>query len=689
MKGIITPKNIINLTSNHKILPANTIDKKTMLMRPIIDSNNENNSYNFKESLLKNNNYTKRNENKSKIESISLKLNSDKKKQYFQTLKDKIFSPGDLEPIKTEPKTKKILSELSTRLNFNSNNKNNSNNKINENSILKGLKNITNIITNSNNIKYLPEKPNYLSNKKTLILDLDETLVHSAFKSFYSKEDIVFNMQFDGKQHTIHVLKRPYVDEFLDKMSKLYEIVIFTASISDYANPLLNKLDPRRRICHRLFREHCTSTGNLFIKDLRKIGRDLKDTIIIDNNPISYLYNKDNGIPIITWHSSQSDNELVKMIPLLELLTKVDDVRIVIKKVVNGSYINYTEVNKLIKKNNLNNMKSNNDDKNEDNKNLFALDNVILKASTFKDKPISNIKKQNIIKNKENKENNNNNNTNNNNQNNTISNSSHKNNNLSRINHQFTNYYFNNNERNSVGDKIRESLNGDFENRQTSNLFEDKVYQEKYINFYDPKSYSLTSKGTKSFNELENNEELILPSNNYLTSSLKNLNIKKKSKKIFYNKLMEMKEKVNNDENERTSTSKIEHYHKFSIGFSNRENNKNYDLNSMTLPSRSLDKKYFSSNYSHKNIHDLKYKNYTTKVATINLQDKNNDIGINGNNKGIERNKTIDNLSFLFNNNNLSSLTNRNYSSERNFSNVFKDKFKSANGINFLNIKFF
>ena len=659
MKGIITPKNIINLSSNHKILPANVIDKKTMLIRPIIESNIENNSYKSKESLLKNNNYSKRNDNKSKIESINLKLNSDKKKQYFQNLKDKIFSPGDLEPIKTEPKTQKILSELKKKLNFNSNNKNTSNNKINEKTILNELKSLTNKITNPNNIKYLPEKQNYLSKKKTLILDLDETLVHSAFKSFYSKEDIVFNMQFDGKQHTIHVLKRPYVDEFLDKMSKLYEIVIFTASISDYANPLLNKLDPRRRICHRLFREHCTSSGNLFIKDLRKVGRDLKDTIIIDNNPISYLYNKDNGIPIITWHSSQSDNELIKMIPLLEFLSKVDDVRIVIQKVVNGNYINYTEVNKLIKKNCLNNIKINNDDKNDDNKNIFNLDNIILRASTYKDKSINNIKKQNTIKN-------------NNNNNNTIINSSHKNNNLSRINHQFTNYYFNNNERNSIGDKIRESLNGDFENRQISNLFEDKVYQEKYNNFYDPKSYSISSKGTKSFIEIENKEELILPSN--------------KNKKIFYNKLTEMKEKVNNDDNERISTSKINHYHQFSIGISNRENNNNYDLNSMTLPSRSSDKKNFSLNNSHKNLHDSKFKNYTTKVATINLQD--NDIGINGNNKKIERNKTVENLSLLFNNN-LNSLTNRNYSSERNFSNVFKEKFKSPNGINFLNIKFF
>ena len=106
----------------------------------------------------------------------------------------------------------------------------------------------------------------------------------------------------------------------------------------------------------------------------------------------------------------------------------------------------------------------------------------------------------------------------------------------------------------------------------------------------------------------------------------------------------------------------------------------------MIIHSRSSYKKNFSLNNNNKNLQDSKFKNYTTKVATINLQD--NDIGINGNNKKIERNKTVENLSLLFNNN-LNSLTNRNYSSERNFSNVFKDKFKSSNGINFLNIKFF
>ena len=64
-----------------------------------------------------------------------------------------------------------------------------------------------------------------------MILDLDETLVHSSFK-FVSEVDIVFPIEIEGKSCEINVLKRPGVDEFLARMTKIYEVVIFTASLS-------------------------------------------------------------------------------------------------------------------------------------------------------------------------------------------------------------------------------------------------------------------------------------------------------------------------------------------------------------------------------------------------------------------------------------------------------------------------
>ena len=201
---------------------------------------------------------------------------------------------------------------------------------------------------------YLPKKLNSHINKKTLLLDLDETLVHSSFKPLQENPDINFNIYFQNKPHTINVLIRPYVQEFLKAMSNFYEIVIFTASVPQYANPLLDILDKNKYISHRLYRQHCISLFGLFIKDLRKIGRDLKNTIILDNNPISYLLNQDNGIPIKSWHSDKNDQELLKLIPLMEYLSKneISDVREIIKKIVVNNSIDFNFVNSIINKTN-------------------------------------------------------------------------------------------------------------------------------------------------------------------------------------------------------------------------------------------------------------------------------------------------------------------------------------------------
>ena len=185
---------------------------------------------------------------------------------------------------------------------------------------------------------YLP--PN-LTSKKTLVLDLDETLVHSQFGPFEIPSDVVINIEIENELHDIHVLIRPGVKEFLEKMSQIYEIVIFTASISKYAGPLLDILDKDKFCNYRLFREHCTLINTSFAKDLKKLGRNLKDVIIVDNSPMAYLLNTENGIPILTWFDNKNDKELYKISPLLEFLSQVNDVREYIPKIVINNEISY------------------------------------------------------------------------------------------------------------------------------------------------------------------------------------------------------------------------------------------------------------------------------------------------------------------------------------------------------------
>ena len=296
-----------------------------------------------------------------------------KKHKFLQKLKDMIFSPGDV--------------------NYNNNGQELKENGGTYNNFIT-IKNTKSTIKSSNLTKLSNSKinllPNKTDNRKTLVLDLDETLIHSAFEPFIPRDDITLTMKMKDNDIIIHVLKRPYLDEFLNIVTQKYEVVIFTASISDYANPLLDQLDPMKKISHRLFREHCTKADNgLFIKDLNRLGRDLKNVIIIDNNPVSFIANKANGLPILTWHSIQSDNELIKLIPLLTYLSNVDDIRPIINKVVNGYYINYKEVNKIISNNDTtyNNCSSlNNNSKEDDYFNNWFTSNMKLveKKNSFK-----------------------------------------------------------------------------------------------------------------------------------------------------------------------------------------------------------------------------------------------------------------------------------------------------------------
>lgn len=66
---------------------------------------------------------------------------------------------------------------------------------------------------------------------------------------------------------------------------------------------------------------------DIYVKDLSKLGRDLKNVIIVDNNPDAYLWHKENAIPIRSWYDDQNDCELKDLIPILQKLAKVEDVR--------------------------------------------------------------------------------------------------------------------------------------------------------------------------------------------------------------------------------------------------------------------------------------------------------------------------------------------------------------------------
>lgn len=77
------------------------------------------------------------------------------------------------------------------------------------------------------------------------VLDLDETLVHSTLDGC-DEPDFSFPVAFNGREHRVHVRRRPHLQQFLQQCAELFEVVVFTASQKVYAEQLLNILDPSR-----------------------------------------------------------------------------------------------------------------------------------------------------------------------------------------------------------------------------------------------------------------------------------------------------------------------------------------------------------------------------------------------------------------------------------------------------------
>ena len=159
--------------------------------------------------------------------------------------------------------------------------------------------------------------PPQKGNQVTLVLDVDETLVHSSFKP-PKTYDLSLPIAVNGQNGTVFVRFRPYLSEFLNFVSSRFEVVIFTASLGLYCTPLMDFLDPAGKLGKvRLFREHCSRTNGAYIKDLALLGRPLDRVAIVDNSPVAYYFQPRNAIPILSWFDDPTDRELLELLPLL------------------------------------------------------------------------------------------------------------------------------------------------------------------------------------------------------------------------------------------------------------------------------------------------------------------------------------------------------------------------------------
>lgn len=202
-----------------------------------------------------------------------------------------------------------------------------------------------NIFSPSTFIKNLPSQSQYSQPRlrdippktrstpeATLVVDLEETLVFSSLNVMENAE-YTFHTAFQDHQYKVYVILRPHLKEFLQSVAKLYELFVYTCAKKEYAEKILDILDPRRKLFrHRLHQDDCACVLGHYIKDLRVLGRDVTKTVVLDNSPYTYPYHLMNTIPIKSWSGQSDDRELLKLIPYMEKLSTAEDFRELLKK---------------------------------------------------------------------------------------------------------------------------------------------------------------------------------------------------------------------------------------------------------------------------------------------------------------------------------------------------------------------
>ncbi|KDO32623.1 hypothetical protein SPRG_02324 [Saprolegnia parasitica CBS 223.65] len=175
-----------------------------------------------------------------------------------------------------------------------------------------------------------------------LVLDMDECLVHtkilSATPETYRQDEArptstaedypeSFQVTMEDGERVI-VNKRPGLDAFLLEASQHFDLYVFTAGLEIYGKPILDALDPTNTLFKgRFFRTSCTQKSGFFMKDLRSIRSDLSKVVLVDNNPVSFLPQPSNGIPVPSFYDDVHDKTLESLTKVVMTLRDVTDVR--------------------------------------------------------------------------------------------------------------------------------------------------------------------------------------------------------------------------------------------------------------------------------------------------------------------------------------------------------------------------
>ena len=213
------------------------------------------------------------------------------------------------------------------------------NNILQVNIINSTLTTASKLLSKKNNNINIP-KSSYNNKIYTLLISLDETLIH-------------FKIDTKNKNNNNKgvIQLRPWLTEFLSQIKPYYEIIAFSNGDKKYTDLIINSIDKNKIFFdNKLYRDHCIIMNNDFVKDINILGKDISKVIIVDNLIQNYRVNIDNGINIKSFYGEINDKILIELgIILIKIAKFGGDIRKgikyykddIINKVSSNIYLNY------------------------------------------------------------------------------------------------------------------------------------------------------------------------------------------------------------------------------------------------------------------------------------------------------------------------------------------------------------
>ena len=237
--------------------------------------------------------------------------------------------------------------------------------------------------SNSNSSPTPGHSTGFPSSKLLVVLDMDECMIHSLFEgeggydvrqNEYRPGEVAQQAaeeladpahavtSFPLTMHdgsTARVYKRPGLDDFLRACTAEFDTYVFTAGVEMYASPLLDQLERDAGVSFRgrFYRRSCRRVRDLYLKDLsmvvETVNRDEADraeggaavmaslarTVLVDNNPASFIAQPSNGIPVSNFYGKPEEPIWPALMNLLRQLDAEPDVQPVLEELLGKDYM--------------------------------------------------------------------------------------------------------------------------------------------------------------------------------------------------------------------------------------------------------------------------------------------------------------------------------------------------------------